>query len=78
MQTALKLGSVTNFDMLFLVMGFISLIDEIQFMLISSCHIYIRCTTNKKCLRHGSYSTYNNTYNNTSCFSFATSPLTRS
>ena len=27
--TALKLGRVTNFDMLFLVMGFISLIDKI-------------------------------------------------
>ena len=37
--TALKLGCVTNFDMLFLVMGFISLTDEIQFMLISSHHI---------------------------------------
>ena len=39
--TALKFGSITNFDMLFLVMGFISLIDEIQFMLISSRHICI-------------------------------------
>ena len=39
--TALKLGCFTNFDMLFLVMGFISLVDEIQFMLISS-HICIR------------------------------------
>ena len=27
--TALKLGCVTNFDMLFLVMGFISLVDAI-------------------------------------------------
>ena len=27
---------VANFDMLFLVIGFISLVDEIQFMLISS------------------------------------------
>ena len=27
--TALKLGCVTNLDMLFLVMGFISLVDEI-------------------------------------------------
>ena len=36
--TALKLGCITNFDMLFLVMGFISLVDEIQFMLISSHH----------------------------------------
>ena len=33
--TALKLDCITNFDMLFLVMGFISLVDEIQFMLIS-------------------------------------------
>ena len=40
--TALKLGCVTNLDTLFLVMGFISLVDEIQFMLISSRHIYIR------------------------------------
>ena len=38
--TALKLGCVTNLDTLFLVM--ISLIDEIQFMLISSRHICIR------------------------------------
>ena len=35
--TALKLGCLTNLDTLFLVMGFISLIDEIQFMLISLC-----------------------------------------
>ena len=34
--TALKLDCITNFDMLFLVMEFISLVDEIQFMLISS------------------------------------------
>ena len=33
--TALKLGSVTNFDMLFLLMGFNCLVDEIKFMLIS-------------------------------------------
>ena len=33
---------LTNFDMLFLVMGFISLVDEIQFMLIRSRHICIR------------------------------------
>ena len=44
--TALKLGCITNFDMLFLVMGFISLVDEIQFMLIfSSHHICIRPAT---------------------------------
>ena len=30
--TALKLGCITNFDMLSLVMGFISLVHEIQFM----------------------------------------------
>ena len=40
--TALKLGRITNFDMLFLVMGFVSLVDEIQFMLINSRHICIR------------------------------------
>ena len=34
--TALKLGCITNFDALFLVMGVICLVDEIQFMLISS------------------------------------------
>ena len=28
--TALKLGCITNFDILFLVMGFISLVDEIR------------------------------------------------
>ena len=31
-STAPKLGRVTNLDTLFLVMGFISLVDEIQFM----------------------------------------------
>ena len=40
--TAMKLGCIINFDMLFLVMGFISLLDEIQYMLISSRHVYIR------------------------------------
>ena len=40
--TALKLGCIANFDMLFLVVGLISLGDEIQFMLISSRHICIR------------------------------------
>ena len=40
--TALKPDCVTNFDMLFLVMGFISLVDEIQFMLISSRHICMK------------------------------------
>ena len=39
--TALKLGCITNFATLFLVMGFISLVDEIQFMLISSRHIVL-------------------------------------
>ena len=36
--TALKLGYIANFDMFFLVMGLISLVDEIQFMLISNRH----------------------------------------
>ena len=40
--TTLKVGCVTNFDMLFLVMGFMVLVVEIQFMLISSCHIWIK------------------------------------
>ena len=40
--TALKRGCVTNFDKLFLEVGFISLVDEIKFMLISSRHICIR------------------------------------
>ena len=35
---SLKLGCVTNFDILFLVIGFICLVNEIQFMLISSRH----------------------------------------
>ena len=39
--TALKLGSITNFDMLFLVMGFIYLIDEIQFMLFYGAHVVV-------------------------------------
>ena len=34
--TALKLGCLTNFDMPFFVMEFIYLVDEIQFLLISS------------------------------------------
>ena len=38
----LKLGCLINFDKLFLVMGFSSLVDEIQFMLISTRHICIR------------------------------------
>ena len=41
-STALKLGYVNTFDTLFLVMGFISLVDEIQFRLISNLHICIR------------------------------------
>ena len=39
--TTLKLGWITNFDMLSRD-GLISLVDEIQFMLISSRHICIR------------------------------------
>ena len=38
LPTALKLGGIPNFDMLSLVMRFISLVNEIQFMLISSHH----------------------------------------
>ena len=30
--TALKLGCITDFDMLFLIMGFISLVDEMKCM----------------------------------------------
>ena len=45
--TALNLGCITKFDMLFLVMGFISLINEIHFMLISSHHICIRSKDQK-------------------------------
>ena len=43
--TALKLGCVTNLDTLFLVMGSMYLIDEIQFMLIRSRHVCIRSIT---------------------------------
>ena len=45
--TALKLGYITNFDMLVLVKGFISLVDEIQFMLISSRSICIKPWLNR-------------------------------
>ena len=41
-STALKLGCITNLDMLFLVIGFISLVDESHIMLISSRQICIR------------------------------------
>ena len=41
--TALKLGCVTNFDMCFLVMGFVCLVNEIQFIsLISSRHFCMK------------------------------------
>ena len=43
--TALKLGCITHFDMLSLVMWFISWVNEIQFMLISSRHIWIGLQT---------------------------------
>ena len=43
--TALKIGCISNFDVLFLVMEFISLSDKTQFMLISSRHI---CTRSKE------------------------------
>ena len=42
--TALKLGCIANFDMLFLVMGFISFVDEITFMLISNRHFGVYCS----------------------------------
>ena len=35
--------------MFFLVMGFISLVDEIQFMLISSRHFYMVCSFASTC-----------------------------
>ena len=38
---------ITNLDTLFLVMEFISLVDEIQFMVISSHHICIRSIINE-------------------------------
>ena len=41
--TALKLGCITNFDLLFLVIGFTSSVDKIKFILISS---RIRLTEN--------------------------------
>ena len=41
LPTALQLGCVNNFDMLFFVMGLIPWIDEIKFMLISSRHFCI-------------------------------------
>ena len=41
-SAALKLGCVPNFHMVFLVLGFVSLIDEIQFMLNGGRHICIR------------------------------------
>ena len=59
--TAQKLDCVTNFDMLFLVMGFISLVDEIQFMLISNRHICIGSIVSEMLVldhlySHGSFS----------------------
>ena len=42
MVVSLKLGCVTDIDMLVLVTGLISLVDEIQFMLISSRHICLQ------------------------------------
>ena len=48
--TALKLGCVNNLDTLFLVLGFISLVDEIQFMLICSRHICMRSIVILECV----------------------------
>ena len=44
----LKLGCITNLDTLFLAVGFISLVSEIQFMLISSRRICIRYMEDQK------------------------------
>ena len=41
-------GCVTDLDTLFLVMGFIYLDDEIQFLRISSCYICIRSVPRRK------------------------------
>ena len=46
--TALKLGCIINFDTLFLLMGFFSLVDEIQFMVISNRHNRIRSISPQK------------------------------
>ena len=43
----LLLDCITNFNMLFLVMGFHSLVDEITFMLISSHHFQIHVGSNQ-------------------------------
>ena len=45
---ALKFDCISNFDMLSLVMGLISLVNEIQFMLISCRHISNRSIRNRK------------------------------
>ena len=64
--TALKLGCITNLDMLFLVMGFISLVDEIQFMLISSRHICIRFMI----FKHGRHIFWRNSRGAQRCLGF--------
>ena len=46
--TDLKLGCITSFDILFLVVGF-SLVDEVNFMLISSCHFCIEGLYSASC-----------------------------
>ena len=48
--TALKLGCIANFDMLFLVMGFISLVDEIQFLLYMLWHLAFKPETNESAI----------------------------
>ena len=39
--TTLKLGCATNLDLPFLVMGFRSMVDEIEFLLISKCLVEV-------------------------------------
>ena len=51
---ALKLGCITNIDMLFLVMGFICLFYENKFMLISGRHISNRSIGGVHIAKHSS------------------------
>ena len=48
MPTALKLGCVSNLDTLFLMMEFISLVDEIQFMLILKSLLHSKMATTRR------------------------------
>ena len=52
LPSALKLGHVTNFNMLFLVMmGFICLVDEVKFMLMSSYNLQVYTGTLNFCMK---------------------------